>query len=242
MARLDAVASAMTPAARRLSRGALDLVFPPRCLGCASAGSFLCGTCAGSLQRAGPPRCSRCWRVGPWSEVCFRCRMEPPPFAALRAAFVYDGLARELVHALKFQGMTALAEPMAGQMAHAVRADGLEASLIVPVPLSGLRKRLRGYNQAGELARALGRELGVAVSPRALRRTRHTSPQARSASSEERRRNVAGAFEARPEATGQRIVVVDDVTTTGATLAACCRAVDQAGARSVWALAFARED
>jgi len=113
----------------------------------------------------------------------------------------------------------------------------------MPVPLSGLRRRTRGYNQAEALARALGRELGLPAWPGALERRRHTPPQARSADMEERRRNVAGAFVCRePGVAGRRVLLVDDVTTTGATLAACALALKEAGARSAWGLAFARED
>jgi ComF family protein len=156
---------------------------------------------------------------------------------------VYQGVARELVHALKFRGVTAVAPALAALMAPAARDDRLGADLIVPVPLSGLRRRLRGYNQSEALASALGRELGLPVLPGALRRRRHGAPQARSASAEERRRNVAGAFQARgEELAGRRVLLVDDVTTTGATLGACAAALREGGAARVWALAFARED
>ena len=152
-------------------------------------------------------------------------------------------MARELVHALKYRGMTALAAPMAALLAQAVRSHGLAADVVVPVPLSGLRRRLRGYNQAEALARALGRELGLSVSGRALERRRPTPPQARSADAEARRRNVVGAFRCRERAiAGQSALLVDDVATTGATLDACAAALKAAGARSVWGLTFARED
>ena len=149
----------------------------------------------------------------------------------------------DLVRALKYRGATALAEPMAKSLASTVGSYGIDADVIVPVPLSGMRRRTRGYNQAEELARALGRRLDMAVWPSALERRRDTPPQARSADAEERRRNVAGAFHANdPDIAGRRVLLVDDVTTTGATLAACATALKTAGARSVRALTFARED
>jgi ComF family protein len=118
-----------------------------------------------------------------------------------------------------------------------------EADVIVPVPLSGWRRRTRGYNQSEALARALARELGLPLAPRALSRRKHAPPQARSATAEERRRNVEGAFAARAEpVAGRRVLLLDDVTTTGATLRACAAALKEAGARSVYAVAFARED
>jgi competence protein ComFC len=230
-------------AAGRLGRAALDLVFPPRCVGCGSMRAFLCDACVDSLPQAEGSRCPRCWRPGRAVGPCPECRGAPPAFDGLRAAFVYQGVARELVHALKYRGTTALAAPMASLLAEAARKYGLTADVVVPVPLSGLRRRTRGYNQAESLARALARELQLPVRPRAVRRRRNTPPQARTADAEERRRNVAGAFVSREaDTTGRSVLLVDDVTTTGATLAACAGALKEGGARSVWALAFATED
>src|SRR3972149_6309634 len=115
--------------------------------------------------------------------------------------------------------MTARAEPMASFLADAVRRYELQAEVVVPVPLSGLRGRMRGYNQAEALARALGQKLDLPGRPRAIVRRRHTPPQARSADAEARRRNVEGAFACRERGVaGQRLILVDDVTTTGAPL------------------------
>jgi ComF family protein len=230
-----------TSLARSLGRAALDLLFPPRCAVCGAGGAFLCDGCAASLVEASPPRCPRCWRPAPDADECLHCQLTAPPFDALRTAFVYQGVARELVHALKYRGMTVLAAPMASLLAGA--AAQARFDLVVPVPLSGLRKRTRGYNQAELLARALAGDLGVPAQPSALVRRRHTAPQARSADAEARHRNVAGAFVCRDESlAGRRVLLIDDVTTTGATLAACAEALRTAGAASVWALAFARED
>ena len=228
--------------AERVGRIALDLFFPARCVGCGAGGSFVCPACAAALPSAAPPRCPRCWRPGV-DRVCEACRLDPPPFDGLFAAYVYNGLSRELVHHLKYRETAALATPMASLLAQALAGRAPPAGVIVPVPLSGVRRRTRGYNQSEALARALGRELGLPVAPRTLSRRRHTPPQARSAGAEERRRNVEGAFAARAaEAAGRRVLLLDDVTTTGATLRACAGALREAGASSVWAVAFARED
>ena len=174
---------------------------------------------------------------------CIACQIEAPPFDGLRSAFVYQGLARELVQALKYRGMTVLAEPIASLCTEALREAEIGFDVIVPVPLSGLRKRTRGYNQAELLARQAGRALGIPVAPRALERKRHTPPQARSADAATRQSNVAGAFRARSEVVdGHAVLLIDDVTTTGATFASCAAALREAGARRIWAFAFGKED
>jgi ComF family protein len=147
-----------------------------------------------------------------------------------------------LVHSLKYGGTTAVAPAMARQMAVALGGERFDARTVVPVPLATMRRRTRGYNQAEELARALGRALRLPVETRLLTRTRHTPQQARSSSASQRHRNVEGAFAAREELAGSRILLVDDVTTTGATFAAAATALRAAGAQCVWCVAFARED
>jgi ComF family protein len=132
---------------------------------------------------------------------------------------------------------------MAALCIDALQDFSANVDVIVPVPLAGLRKRTRGYNQAELLAQGIGEALGLPVARRAVVRTRRTSPQAHAADAEERRRNVADAFRARPEdVLGQRILLVDDVCTTGATLDACSKALFTAGAAHVQALAFASDD
>ncbi len=233
---------ANTSLLERIGRSALDFVFPPRCVGCGADGTFLCDACAASLEPARAPRCTRCWRPGV-GETCVLCQVAPPPFDGMRAAYIYQGLARDLVRSLKYRGMTALAPTIASLSTNAIREWKLGVDVLVPVPLHSMRKRTRGYNQAELLARRIGSELGVPVESRALERRRRTPQQARSADAEERQRNVAGAFRGRPgPVEGRAVLLVDDVTTTGATLAACAQALKEAGAGPVWAFAFARED
>jgi ComF family protein len=150
---------------------------------------------------------------------------------------------REAVHALKYNHLSALARPMAAPMAAYLEAEALPVDIVVPVPLFGRRQRLRGYNQSALLAREVTRLLGLPLAERGLGRRRDTLPQARSVDAEARRRNVAGAFVGeKRRVEGRRVLLVDDVMTTGATLDACAQALRQAGAASVWALTFARED
>ncbi len=227
----------------RLRRAALDLVFPPRCALCGRGGLFLCDECAASLTRALPPRCPRCWRPTAAPEPCLECLDRSSPLEGVRSTFLYRGPVRDLVHALKYQGQAALAEPMARLMEADLRRQAVGAELLAPVPLSGWRQRTRGYNQSTLLARELARLLDLPLAKDALARSRHTPPQARAATADERRRNVEGAFVCRHSGlAGRSILLVDDVTTTGATLEACAAALKAAGAARVRALTFARED
>jgi len=231
-------------------RRTLDLVFPPRCVGCRSFGSFLCSHCLATMPRARPPRCPVCWMPvlspaeGPGDGgVCRRCRDRPRAFEAARCPFVYGGAAREAVHALKYQGVSAVAEVMAREMAECLEEWAPQAAALLPVPLTGARRRSRGYNQSEMLARELSRLSGLPVETGLLVRRRGAPPQARAVDEAARRANVAEAFAVRQrDPLPGPLLLVDDVMTSGATLDACARALRGAGHGPVYALTFGRED
>lgn len=223
----------------RASRAAIDLLFPPRCALCARNGALLCAVCVAALPAAAGARCPICWMPSPGGATCAHCLATPPAFASLRAACVLEGGARRLAHELKYEGMTALAQPMARLMARLAPPD---ADAIIGVPLHRGRERSRGYNQSADLARWLARETGTALLPRALARIRRTAPLAKTMRREERRAIVAGAFAARPVVAGLRILLVDDVATTGATLDSAAGALHDAGAADVRCLTWARAE
>jgi ComF family protein len=230
-----------------LGRAALDLLFPPRCALCGRHGAALCDDCAGALPRADQPRCPRCWSPQRPGWGCRRCDESASGGLALeglRSPYVFQEGARELVHALKYNYYSTLASPMGELMARYLLGTPPLADVLVPVPLHPRRQRARGYNQSLLLAREVSRRLDLPLAAGALMRRRDTAPQAKAAEADARRRNVAGAFDCRTgAAAGRRVLLVDDVTTTGATLDACARVLlAQGGASSVWALTFARED
>jgi ComF family protein len=226
----------------RLGGVALDLVYPPRCTLCGKHGSFLCEACESALPRTTGRRCDACW-LPLRDEVCEACAEHPTSLKRLRSVYRYEEGVRALVHAFKFRGQSSLDKTLGAQLARCYEEQRLEADLIVPVPLTKARRRGRGYNQAALLAREVSRATAVAMVE-ALRRVGKAKAQAGSASAEERRQNVIGAFEvadARAIA-GRRVLVVDDVATTGATLGVCSDALLAAGASDVFGLTLARED
>ena len=228
-----------------LGRVALDLLFPPRCALCGRHGADLCRGCADALPRAEPPRCPCCWSPLRSGSDCRRCgEADGLALEGLRSPYVFQEGARDLVHALKYRHQSALASPMGELMARCLKSALPPLDVIVPVPLHPRRQRVRGYNQSLLLAREVSRRLEFPLTAGALLRRVNTPPQAKAAGAGARRRNVAGAFEARPGAVaGRRVLLVDDVTTTGATLDACARVLlAEGGASAVWGLTFARED
>ena len=233
-----------------LAQALLDVLFPPRCVSCGAAGAVLCATCLASVRAPTPPLCPRCGRPLPaTSATCPACAAGygPKALGSLRAAAVYEGAARLGVLALKYKGQRRLAGPLGAILAQAVQGSGDDLpDVIVPVPLHAARRHQRGYNQAELLARSCARRLGVPCEAAALSRYRATPPQV-GLSSVERRANVAGAFAlASPAAAkrlaGKRVLLIDDVTTTGSTLDAAAAALLVAGPAALRGMALTRPD
>ena len=168
----------------------------------------------------------------------------PEPLAGLWIAGFYIHPLDHAIHALKYAGKRRVAEPLGLLMAETYRRQArfrLPPDALLPVPLHARRQAERGYNQSALLARVVSRELGLPLVEDALARLRNT-PQQVGLSGGERRKNVAGAFACMPGhplVEGRRLVLLDDVCTTGATLAACAETLLAAGAREVWGLALA---
>jgi ComF family protein len=214
----------------------VELLVPRRCVGCARSGEVLCPTCRGALRPVGPPRCARCGAATAWPvERCRECAGRRLAFDEARSAFVYAGPARALVAAWKEGGLRRLAVH-AADLACAV-LEVPEADAVVAVPPDDDRLLKRGHHPPDRLARELGRRWGIEHA-RLLGRTRLAQRQVGLAK-DERRRNVRRLFTAERRPPG-RIVLVDDVYTTGATVGAAAAALKTAGAEHVQVVTFAR--
>ena len=237
--------------ARRFFHALLDVILPPICHICHSyfpdAGRLhICPTCRDRLPLVSSPLCPLCgipFAGAGADHRCGACLTHPPHFDVARAGFLYEGPIRDLIHSFKYNQQTQLRYPLA-----LLTLEGLGGfvtdhapHLIVPVPLHSSRLRQRGFNQAVLLGRTISRHLSLPILPDALIRTRRTEPQIE-LSSAERRVNVKGAFAVgrADSVAGKRILLLDDVMTTGSTMDECAKELKKAGAEAVIAAAIAR--
>ncbi len=238
-------------AIKRSALACLDLLLPPRCLGCGAiidSSSRLCADCWRGLTFLGPPICRSCGYPLPQAvaerPVCGVCSVEPPAFSRARAALRYDDGARGMILRFKHADRTDIAKTF-GRMMERAGADLLEdCDLIAPVPLHRIRLLQRGYNQAALLARMLVKDGRGRVVPDLLQRVRATTSQ-QGLSGEQRMRNIkTNAFRVHPKhrnrLADRRVLLIDDVLTTGATINACTHTLIKGGAVAVDVLALAR--
>ncbi len=228
-----------------------SLLFPAACVGCHSPveGDLpwpLCPGCLAKLPSWQAPWCARCGRslahLGAGVELCLTCEAKRYAFDQAVSCFPYEGAIQELVLAFKYQGETSLFRPLSQRMAQTVREriGNDPADWVVPVPLHPVRLRERGFNQAELLAKGLADGLSLPCTSEVLARTKATLPQAQ-LTRRQRAQNVRQAFSLKPSPwLGEaRILLVDDVFTTGATVHACAALLKQAGALQVTVVTFA---
>lgn len=232
-------------------RAVLDFLFPPLCHICRSfipdAGELhVCTLCRDGLPLLHSPLCTVCGIpfIGAGSDhTCGKCQTQPPYFDTARAHFLYEGAPRELIHYLKYNQKTHLRRPLA-----LLALEGLTGfittrmpDVIIPVPLHRSRLQSRGFNQAVLLGEMFSSRLSIPIMVDGLARIRETEPQIK-LSAEERSNNVKGAFAVKRggELSGKRVLLLDDVMTTGSTVNECAKVLKKAGAASVVVITVAR--
>jgi len=237
--------------ASRFGRVLLDLLYPIFCVGCGQPGTLYCVACREAVRRITPPLCPLCGQPQENAQVCSRCtsilseRSSHPPIDGIRSLAYLEGPLRRAVYGLKYDHIRELAEPLGDMLANYYQTTPLPTDVIIPVPLHRRRQRERGYNQSALLAQHLGSATEIPVRCDLLQRHRYTRSQTR-LTAQQRSRNVKGAFSCAKQPdlakaiSGKKVLLIDDVATTGATLRACAQALRNQGARSVWALTVAR--
>ncbi len=233
---------------KNIARAAVDLLFPPLCMSCRAAVGEpgLCASCWSGitfLEGLGCACCGLPFAVAMEGEnFCAACLARKPAFDTARAILAYDDKSRGAILALKHADRLDLVPGFSRWLGRTGRTSLADCDLIVPVPLHRWRLWQRRYNQSAELARKLAMDCGLATDPLVLVRSRATPSQGAMVSAKARRRNVQRAFQVPDPArvAGKRILLLDDVLTTGATVEACARALKRAGAARVHVLALAR--
>ena len=229
---------------RSVMRQCLDVLFPVRCAGCQRTGHVLCPACIAQIQLLPSPFCEFCGTPLSTYGVCNNCQFRLPKLSGQRAVSLYQEPLRGCIHGLKYDGNIRLAEPLGLLLAKAYIRYGMQADMLIPVPLHRERQQQRGYNHASLLAEVCSAIVRVPMNDNILVRHRATVAQV-DLHPRERYQNVAGAFacsssSANSVLNGRKIVIIDDVSTTSATLEACATPLFAAGAKEIWGLVLAR--
>jgi ComF family protein len=220
--------------------GSLDWLFPPSCGGCIRNGARWCKDCQARTQIIPETICTRCGKVMWIKSLCEDCRARPPQYYQLRSWAIFEGPLRTAIHRLKYRGDLALGEVLSQPLIEMQKTHKWEIDMIVPVPLGVARQSSRGYNQAALLALPLALSLGIKYQPKALKRISETSSQV-GLSFSQRRDNVSDAFQVGSEKVQDlTILMVDDVTTSGATMEECSHTLINKGAKRVYGITLAR--
>lgn len=232
----------MLSKAARIGNMALDLLYPKLCVGCGKEGAFICNSCYRSMLRIVPPVCPLCGTPQASGVLCYHCISHLTAIDGIRSAFQFNGITRKAIHQMKYGNLRAIAGCLAEQLFDFLASHDIPAGVLVPVPLHPKRLRERGYNQSQLIAEKLAKKMGLPVISNCLLRNRPTPPQARTQNAKERWANVIGAFICQDnKLSGQQVLLIDDVTTSGATLEACASVLKDAGVASVWGLTLARD-
>ncbi len=228
---------------QKSTQALLDILFPPSCVSCKTAGGWLCQSCLNNISFISPPICESCGTpMVSATSFCRQCRNNPLQYidGIRTVSYFENNPIRPAIHSLKYNNHKAVASILGKFLVDTYQRYNLIVDVIIPVTLHPSRFRERGYNQSELLATQVGNILGLPINTTTLQRTRKTESQMQ-LGADKRRQNVANAFTCcNQELLGQAVLLIDDVCTTGSTLDACARALKQSGVASVWGLTLAK--
>lgn len=224
-----------------LANNFINFVFPPRCVNCHAVGSLLCLECRAQIEWLTEPLCPQCGRTLDEPQLlCRVCRKRPLPLTQIRAATLFTEPIPKMIHNFKYNGQFGLSVPLVEVMVEAWSLWKTAVDVVIPIPLHPQRKKARGYNQSALLAKRFGKQLSLHVREESLCRVKNTPPQV-NLNAIDRQNNMYQAFIVKDDMIdGQNILLIDDVCTTGATMASAAEALLAAGAKSVAGYCVAR--
>jgi len=225
----------------KLKKDILDLIFPPRCLNCNRLGQFVCNDCLGKIIKIKNQGCPICHKKTEGGRLCRSCRSKNKLTGVIAYGYFHDPILKKIIHQYKYEGISAAGEEIASLLVEVVKANGIRFDVIAYAPVSRRRFNERGYNQAEILAKHLSKYFGKPFF-REISKIKHTPTQV-GLKRKDRIHNLEGTIVVKNGEVlkGKRIIIIDDVLTTGATLNECARALRQAGARQVWGVVLAKE-
>lgn len=224
----------------RLFWKAVDFVYPPICAGCGKPGELFCHECIEKTRFISRPFCPICGYPTASAKICENCKETPPPYTAMRSWAEFEDPLRKALHKLKYQSDLGLGNEFAAPLLQIIEKEGWNFDCIIPIPISKAHQRERGYNQAAVIARPLALATGKPMLENAVRRIKETQSQI-TLSREERFKNLHSAFLGNSATLiNKKVLLVDDITTTGATLISCSQTLREFGCTQIFCITVAR--
>lgn len=218
----------------------VDFVYPPNCTGCGKSGEIWCQTCQNSVHPIDGPLCRLCGYPSARNEVCSDCQKSPPPYSALRSWAEFEGPLREALHNLKYHSDLAMGNVFAPFLIHIILSCQWDFDFIIPMPISKQHYSSRGFNQSVIISRPIALALNKPMVNNAVERIKETKSQV-NLDRDERFKNLQSAFLGNSaKLLNKKVLLVDDISTTGATMISCSQSLKDAGCSQVYCLTVAR--
>ena len=225
---------------QRVKNILLDLFFPKFCIGCNTEGTWLCQNCKGEILPVQMQVCPKCNKMSQSGKYCLRCGKDSALKGIVVSLYFEEGATKELIHNFKYNSIKELTPFLGEKMVQVLRDNPTKIDIITFVPVHVMRMASRGYNQAELLAEYVSQKIEIKIE-KLLTKTRNTKRQV-GLKRQQRKNNLSGAFKANQnvDISNKKILIIDDVTTTGQTLEECAKVLKNAGAKEVWGLVISR--